>query len=98
MGIETKKLVEITNLYRFCKKNRNFYATIGYYVTLAMNELDQFKYRYEDNKIYKYDTINSNFTQMLDDENIGFLQEKFKKTHQSYVNQGQVQVWSSCEP
>ena len=43
--------VEITNLYKLGKKYGNCYATIGYYIALAMNEIDDFKYRYENKKI-----------------------------------------------
>lgn len=81
-----------------------------------MNSVDEFKYRHEDNKFYKYDTINLRFTQMFDDETIGFfrcnmtndydkfieeflnIQEKFKKTHQSFVKKDQAEVLLSCEP
>ncbi len=39
---------------------------MGYYLTLAANSIEEFKYRYEDGKIYKYNNLKSNFTQMFD--------------------------------
>ena len=43
--------VDVTKLYEFCKKHKNYYATMGYYLTLAANSIEEFKYRYEDGKI-----------------------------------------------
>lgn len=77
--------VEITNLYNFCKKHKNYYATIGYYVALAMNQVEEFKYRYEDNKIYKYDTISPSFTQMFDDETIGYFRCTMTDNYSEFI-------------
>lgn len=79
--------IDITNLYQFCRKNKNFYATMGYYVALAMNGVDEFKYRYEDNKIYKYDTINLRFTQMFDDETIGFFRCSMTDDYDKFIEE-----------
>ena len=49
--------VDITNIYNYCKVNRNFFATMGYFISLVVNEMDCFKYRKENGKIYKYDTL-----------------------------------------
>lgn len=79
--------IDITNLYQFCKKNKNFYATIGYYVALAMNSIDEFKYRYEENKIYKYDKINPVFTQMFEDETIGFFRCELTEDYNIFIEE-----------
>lgn len=78
--------VEITNIYNYCKKNKNYYATIGYCVAKAMNQVEEFKYRYEDNKIYKYDLISPSFTQMFDDETIGFFGIKMTDNYHEFIN------------
>jgi len=78
--------VEITNIYNYCKKNKNYYATIGYCVAKAMNQVEEFKYRYEDNKIYKYDLISPSFTQMFDDETIGFFRIKMTDNYHEFIN------------
>ena len=76
--------VDITNIYNKCK---NYYPAIAYFITLALNKIDNFKYRYENNKIYKYDTLNINFTQMLDNNNIGFFACSFKDNYHDFIKE-----------
>lgn len=79
--------VDITKLYNFCLKNKNYYATIGYYVAKAANLVEEFKYRYEDGKIVKYDKIHPNFTQMFDDETIGYFACELKDNYDEFINE-----------
>lgn len=79
--------VDITKLYNFCKKHKNYYATIGYYVALTANLVEEFKYRYENGKIYKYDKIHPNFTQMFEDETIGYFACELKDTYEDYIEE-----------
>lgn len=74
--------IDITNIYIKCK---NYYASIAYFITLALNQIDNFKYRYEDNKIYKYDVLKPNFTQMFEDNNIGFFTCDFKDKYSEFL-------------
>lgn len=74
--------IDITNIYKNCK---SYYASIAYFMTLAINQIDNFKYRYEDNKIFKYEVLKPNFTQMFDDNNIGFFTCDFKKTYSDFL-------------
>lgn len=74
--------VDVTNIHNKCK---NYYASIAYFITLALNQIENFKYRYEDNKIYKYDVLNPNFTQMFEDSNIGFFTCDFKDTYSKFL-------------
>jgi len=64
--------IDITNIYNFCKVRGNYYATIGYYFTKALNTVDEFKYSYEDGKFYKYDIIHPSFTDIREDKSIGY--------------------------
>lgn len=77
--------IEVTKLYQLCKKNKNTYATIGYYFTKALNEVDAFKYRYEDGKIYKYDVVKPEFTQMFPDETIGDFTVDMKDSYEEFI-------------
>ncbi len=79
--------VDVKKLYDFCKKRKNYYATMGYYLTLAANSIEEFKYRYEDGKIYKYDNLKSSFTQMFADERIGFFTCEMKDTYDEYIKE-----------
>lgn len=76
--------VDITNIYNKCKK---YYPSIAYFITLALNKIDNFKYRYENNKIYKYDTLNINFTQIRENNNIGFFSCDFKDNYHDFLKE-----------
>lgn len=78
--------LDVTHLYNLCKKVRNHYATIGYYVTKAVNEIDAFKYRYEDGSFYKYDRLNPRFTQMTKDKNhIGVFEVEMSDNYEKFI-------------
>lgn len=79
--------IEITNLYHFCKKHKNFYATFGYYVMLAMNQVEAFKYRYENGKFYYYDKLLPSYTQMFKDGDIGFFVCDMKDSYQEFIKE-----------
>lgn len=65
--------IDITKIHELCKTKKHIYATIGYYLTKAMNEVEEFKYIYENGKIYKGDTIHPSFTEMREDKSIGYF-------------------------
>ena len=95
--------LDVTPLYNLCRRVRNHYATIGYYVTKAVNEIDAFKYRYEDGKFYKYDILNPRFTQMSDSyekfiKNYKKAEVEFLETEITtpYTDKGKILF--SCEP
>ena len=79
--------IDITNIVNYCKKHKNYYATIGYFILLAANELDCFKYRLENNKIYKYDDLRVNFVQMIDDDEIGFFGWDNKSSYKDFIKE-----------
>lgn len=62
--------VDITNIYQKCK---NYYPSIAYYITLAVNKVDNFKYRFIQNKFYKYDRLKPGFTELTNSKKIGFF-------------------------
>lgn len=65
--------LDITNIVNYCKVNRNYYATIVYVLLKTANEFDCFKYRKENGKIYKYEKLRANVTQMYNEDDIGFF-------------------------
>ena len=77
--------IDITNIYELCKTKKNIYGTIGYYFTKAMNKIDAFKYVKLDGEIYKYDILNLNYVELLDDGNIGFFTSKFYDDYEEYL-------------
>lgn len=64
---------------------KHIYAKMGYYLCLALNEVDEFKYRYEENKFYKYDKISPSYTEQYSDGTIGFFTVPFKSDYETFI-------------
>lgn len=77
--------VDITPIFEYCKEHKNIYATISYFISLVVNEMDCFKYFSENGKIYKYDNLNVGFTDMFDDGEIGFFTCKFNNVYKDFI-------------
>lgn len=65
--------IDVTNIVNYCRQHKNFYATLGFFITKTVNQIDAFKYRYSNGKFYYCDEIRSNYTQMFEDNNIGYF-------------------------
>ena len=79
--------IDVTNVINYCKKNKMFYATLGYIITKTTNQIDAFKYRYSNSKFYYCDELASNYTQMFDDETIGYFSVPYNKDINIYRNE-----------
>lgn len=64
--------VDVTNIVEYCKVHKHFYATMGFVLNKAINEVDAFKCRCKDGKFYYCPTISANFTERVDNM-IGFF-------------------------
>lgn len=78
--------IEITNLVNYCKEHKNFYPTFGFVITKTANQIDEFKYRYKDGKIYYCDEIKSNYTQMYEDGTIGYFDIPVINDFKEYID------------
>ena len=79
--------IEVTDIVNFCKENnKSFYATMGYLITKTVNGIGAFKYRYDKEKIYYCDKVNSNYTQMYDEDGIGYFDVSFNEKYSEYIN------------
>ena len=76
--------VDITNIHKMCKK---YYASISYFIAMATNRIENFRYRYEDGQVYLYDKLKPNFTQMLKDNNIGYFTCDFKESYGEFIEE-----------
>ena len=83
LNITTK--IDVTNIVNYCKKNKNFYATMGYLLCKTANEVDSFKYRYQDNKFYYCDDLITNYTDMYQNGNIGYFDVDYNDDYQLYI-------------
>lgn len=78
--------IDITNAYNYSLKNHHLHALLMYIFVKAMNRIDNFKYRYEDNEIVKYDIINPNYTVTLDNGNVSFIEFDMMDNYEDYLN------------
>lgn len=74
--------LDITNIYKKCK---TYYASIAYFLVLAASKIENFKYRYEDGEFYIYDKLRVNFTEMLEDKNIGYFSCYLEDNYDKYI-------------
>lgn len=79
--------IDITKIYKLCGKKKNYYATIGYYLTLALNEVEEFKYTYKDGHIYKYDKLNPSFADIRENNIIGFLDCHINDNYDGFIKE-----------
>ncbi|MDD4816272.1 MAG: CatA-like O-acetyltransferase [Clostridia bacterium] len=77
--------LEITNLVKYSKKNKNLYALIGYVISKTVNQINEFKYRFENGKIVLYDKIISSFVDLKPDNNIGFVPVEYSEKFTAFV-------------
>ena len=78
--------IDVTNIVKFCKKNKNFYATMGFLVTKTNNCIDAFKYRAKDGKIFYCNNIKSNYTQRRSENEIGFFSLPLVNKYAEYID------------
>ncbi|MBO4246178.1 MAG: hypothetical protein J5892_05540 [Bacilli bacterium] len=80
--------IDITNLYHFSKENNYpFYPTMGYVINKAVNQVDAFKYRKVDDEIIFYENINSNYTEMINEEKIGYFKVNYNSNFKAYIDE-----------
>lgn len=65
--------VDCTIAYKKCKKEGySFFLYYLYLASKAVNSIDHFRYRIEDDKVYIYDVINASATISREDKTFGF--------------------------
>lgn len=82
--------IEVTNVINYCKVHKNYYATMAYLLMKAINKVPEFNVRYENGEFIQYTNPFTNFTQMRDDETIGFYRinttDNYKKFIEDFLN------------
>lgn len=65
--------IEVDRLYHYCKaENLSFNLALIHSTLKTINDLEEFKMRIEENKVYQYDTINCGMTVLAEDETFSF--------------------------
>jgi chloramphenicol O-acetyltransferase type A len=65
--------LEVTNLYNFCKKHNLSFSLACIFVALkSINEIDEFKLRIQNNKVYNFEKVDIGSTILNDDNTFSF--------------------------
>jgi len=65
--------LEVTNLYNFCKKHNLSFSLACIFVALKnINEIDEFKLRIQNNKVYSFEKVDIGSTILNDDNTFSF--------------------------
>ena len=83
--------IDITNIYNLCQTKKHYNATIGYYLTKALNEVEEFKYTYENDNFYKGDIIHPSFTDMREDNSIGYFLCEYTNDYEEFIKRYDLQ-------
>ena len=71
---------------KYSKKNKNLYALICFLVSKCVNEIKEFRYRYENEKVVLYDKVISSVTELKEDNNIGFVGVVFSDDYKTFLS------------
>jgi len=85
--------LEITELYNVCKSN-NFSFFLGYlYLSIkAANEIEEFRYRIEDEKVYIYDQIHPYSTILCEDNTFKFCDFKYSDSFNNFCENAKLSI------
>jgi chloramphenicol O-acetyltransferase type A len=65
--------LKVTNLYNFCKKHNLSFSLACIFVALkSINEIDEFKLRIQNNKVYNFEKVDIGSTILNDDNTFSF--------------------------
>ena len=89
--------IDVTNLVKFCKINKNFYAAMTYCIVKANNSIDEFRVRIEGGKTWQYDCVDPVFMEPFENGVAGWYRvamtevyscfiAEYKKTKQKFVD------------
>ncbi len=81
-------IIDVTNIVNYSKDNKvSFYALMLYVLLKSVNKLDEYKYVYEDKKLYKYDKIDAGFTVINENNLVRFSDELiYDEKLDSFIN------------
>ena len=87
IGVTTP--VEVTPIVKYCKLNKNFYATMTYCVSKAANSVPAFRTRVPNGDVHGdplfFDRVDPNIVEKVDDDTIGFIRIPMKDNFDDFM-------------
>lgn len=79
--------IDITNLVRYCKIHKHYYATIGWCIMKAANQIYEMRVRNENGKFYVYDKMNTEFMAPFDNHVAGYYACEMKDNFLDFIEE-----------
>lgn len=79
--------IDITNIVKYCKKNKHHYATIAWALMMATNDLLEMRIRYEDGEFYEYNLMNPEFMLPFENGIAGCLGCEMKMNYVDFIQE-----------
>jgi len=78
--------VDITNLYRYVKKNElSFFSTMLYYTMLAVNQIDELKVRIRGDEVVQHDVVSPSYTVLTGEDLFSFVTTPFVDDKTAFI-------------
>jgi chloramphenicol O-acetyltransferase type A len=85
--------IDCTRAYKKCKnKNISFFLYYLHKVLIAANTVEPFRYRIEDNKVYKFDKVHASPTINRPDGTFGFAYMDYYQDFQQFSDEAQKEI------
>ncbi|MDE6550312.1 MAG: hypothetical protein K2M44_02265 [Clostridia bacterium] len=79
--------IDITNIVKYCKKHKHYYATIAWALMMATNDMFEMRIRYEDGEFYEYDLMHPEFMLPFENGIAGCLGCEMKKNYVEFIQE-----------
>lgn len=85
--------IEVTELYGHCKKNNYSFFLASLYLSIkAANNIEEFRYRIENEKVFIYDQIHPFSTIPNDDNTFAFCEFNYKNDFVDFQSEGKTSI------
>jgi len=85
--------IEISELLQFCKENKSSFFLASLYLSIkAANEINEFRYRIEGQKVYAYDIIHPFSTVLNDDNTFSFCEFTYSESFREFEDLGKLAI------
>jgi chloramphenicol O-acetyltransferase type A len=85
--------IEVTELHKYCKDSGSSFFLASLYLSIkAANEIPEFRYRIEEDKVFIYDKVHPSSTVLNEDKTFGFCDFTYYDMFKEFEQNGKVSV------
>ena len=79
--------IDITNIELYCKKHKHRYATTGWVLLKAANQVPEMRVRFEQGHFYQYDKMNIEFMFPFENHVAGYIACEMKDNYKEFIDE-----------